>query len=49
LEIRCAATYAEKQETEVTVSKLKISAVKISLSCDHLVYLLLLHRSVGSQ
>lgn len=32
--MRSAAAYADKQEREVIVSKLKISAVKIGLSCD---------------
>lgn len=34
---------------EVIVSKLKISAVKISLSYDHLIYVFLLRISVGSE
>lgn len=49
MEIRFAAAYAEKQEMEVTVSKLKITAFKISFSYDHLIYILLLRKSVGSE
>lgn len=43
LEIRFAAAYAENHEMKIIVSKLKIPAVKIILSCDHQDYILLLH------